>query len=110
VDVPSPMVAWGWRSRAGAVGPGCGSEVLGLRGGLARPGNAVLGGAGGSWLEGWPCHWPAGPRGSLVPVPSLAAPAPALLAEAAGPLGCLAWARLRIPESRAGDNQPLRLL
>lgn len=62
--------------------------------------STALGDAGGGWLEGQRCRWPAGPRGSLVPVPSLAGPAPAPLAEVVRPVGRLAWACLRIPESR----------
>lgn len=65
-------------------------------------------GGGVGWLKGQSCCCPAGPRGSLVPVPTLVAPAPALLA--ARPVGCLAWARLCIPKNRARDDNSLLFL
>lgn len=65
-------------------------------------------GGGGGWLEGRSCCCPAGPRGSLVSVPTLVAPAPAPLA--ARPAGCLAWAHLCIPKNRRRDNNSLLFL
>lgn len=69
--------------------------------------SSALGDVGGGWLEGQPCHWPAGPQGLLVPVPGPEGPAPA---EAVRPGGCLVWAHLRSPKSRARDNQSLQFL
>lgn len=97
------MDLWGWRSRAGAVGPGCGSGVTDLLGGAGTAGgagaaSAALGDVGGGWLEGWPCCQPAGPRGSPVPVPGPVGLACALLTGAVWPMGCLAWAHLCNPQ------------